>query len=296
MGKVKTIVMGDLESEEAARKKAELKREQKRAEKEATMVKKESLKIEKAEVLDTDSLKSGNLDQEIKESKSPDQETPPSDIQKDQGTKEPKKSKKKVVESKYRFLPGKKYAAAKSLVDSSKLYPLTEAIDLVKKTSFSSFDGTVEVHYNITDKTLRGTVTLPHGTGKQIRIVIATDELINQLAASPRIDFDVLVASPDMMPKLARVAKILGPKGLMPNPKTNTIGDDPEQLVKTLSASLQWKTQSDFPIIHAVIGKVSFDSKKLEENFSALTKSIGKDKIQSVFLKATMGPAIKVQI
>lgn len=248
MGKIKTIIMGDLEAEETSRRSGKVKREQKELAKE------------------------------------------PASAQASAGKEEKKKVKK--AESKYRFPTGKKYSAAKSLVDPKKSYPLPEAIELVKKTSYSKFNGSVEVHFNVTDKNLRGTVILPHGTGKSIRVKIADDALI----ANPVIDFDVLVASPEMMPKLAKIAKILGPKGLMPNPKTNTISENPAELVKILSSSVQWKTQPDFPIIHAVIGKVSFDTEKLAENLAALTKSIGEGKIQSAFIKATMGPSIKVAI
>ncbi len=186
---------------------------------------------------------------------------------------------------------GKKYVKVISLVDKKKKYSLAEALDLVKKTSYSSFDGSVEVVFNVLEKGVRGSVTLPHGTGKTIRIKIADDALV----ANPVIDFDILVAHPSMMPKLAKIAKILGPRGLMPNPKTGTISENPEDLIKTLSSSLSWRTEGDFPIIHSVIGKVSFDEKKLSENFAALVKSISKDKIVSVFLKATMGPSIRVQ-
>ncbi len=261
MGKIKQVVMGDEVAEEVARKKAEAKREQKKA--------------AKAEKIDLPAGEAGIKDegQEIKD--------------------EIKVEKKKVkkVETKYKFATGKKYLEVKKLVDS-KAYSVEDALALVKKTSYSKFDGSVEVHINVTDKNLRGNVTLPHGTGKTLRIKIADDALV----ANPIIDFDVLVATPAMMPKLAKIAKILGPKGLMPNPKTNTISDDPEKLVKALASSLSWKTQPDFPIIHGVIGKVSFEAKKLEENFAALTKSIGKDKIVSVFVKATMGPSVEVGI
>lgn len=179
----------------------------------------------------------------------------------------------------------------KRVTKSLKADNLAQAIDLVKKNSFSKFDGTVEVILNVTDKNLQGNVTLPHGTGKQIRVRIADEALIS----NPVIDFDILVASPDMMPKLAKIAKILGPKGLMPNPKNGTISENPEELVKTLSSSLSWRSQPDFPIIHSVIGKVSFENKKLEENFAALIKSVGKEKIKSVFLKPTMGPSVTLQ-
>lgn len=278
MGKIKTVVMGDEAAEEAARKKAEVKREQKKAKRQLSVLSDQlsdtsspviDPSVEDAEKLKTEKPKSENR-------KQPPQRRGPALAGK--------------TDNRYRFSPGKKYTAVRSLVDLNKLYSFSEAIDLVKKTSFSKFDGSVEVHLNVTDKNLRGTVTLPHGNGKQVRVKIADEALI----ANPIIDFDVLVATTAMMPKLAKIAKILGPKGLMPNPKTNTISENPAELVKILSSSVSWKTQPDFPIIHAVIGKVSFENRKLEENLAALTKSIGRDKIQSAFIKATMGPSIKV--
>lgn len=207
---------------------------------------------------------------------------------------EPKKESKKSVKSVTSVTSrGRKYLKVAPLVDNKKVYSLPEALDLVKKTSFSKFDGTVELHLNVTDKGLRGTVALPHGTGKQVRIRVADDALI----ANPVIDFDILVAHPSMMPKLAKIAKILGPRGLMPNPKAGTIGENPEALALSLSkGQMQWKTEADFPIVHTIIGKVSFEPKKLEENFAALVKSINKEKIRSAFLKPTMGPAVRVQI
>lgn len=252
--------MGDLEAEETARKRAEEKREQKRAAKKEKEEKPPEDKEEKTEVV-------------------------------------AEKSKKKAPKTanKYRFPEGKKYLAVKSLVDPKKLYSVPQAIELVKKTSFSKFDGAVELHLNVTDKNLRGTAALPHGTGKAVRVKIADDKLIADLEKNGKIEFDILVASPDMMPKLAKVAKTLGPRGLMPNPKTGTIGENPEKLAQDLSkGQTQWKTQPDFPIVHTVIGRVSFEPEKLEENFGALLKSVGKEKIRSAFLKATMGPSIKL--
>lgn len=188
---------------------------------------------------------------------------------------------------------GKKYLAAQLLIDKNKNYSASEAIDLVKQASFSKFDGTFEAHINTFEKGLRGTVALPHGTGKEIKVRIADDALI----ANPVINFDILVAHPLMMPKLAKIAKILGPKGLMPNPKTGTIGENVEELaLRFRSGQQSWKTQPDFPIIHTIIGKVSFDTKKLEENLAALVKSISRDKIVSLFLKSTMSPSVKVAI
>ncbi len=240
--------MGDVEAEEKVRKKADVKREQKKLrEGETTVVEKKK---------------------------------------KDSGPFQGKQTRMTKNNS------GRKYLAAKMLVDKNKTYPLDEAIELVKETSFSKFDGTFEAHINTTEKSLRGTVALPHGTGKTIRIKIADDTLI----ANPVIDFDVLVAHPSMMPKLAKIAKILGPKGLMPNPKTGTISENPEELIKTLSSNLSWKTQPDFPIVHLVVGKVSLATKKLSENLAAVVKSIGKEKIVSLFLKSTMSPSVRVAI
>lgn len=284
MGKIKTVVMGDLEAEERARKKAEAKREAKKAEKKS----KDQPLVLGDQLSDASSPV---VSSPVEETEPPKTDKPKSDLPAEaEKTKEG--NRKPRTDNRYKFVSGKKYVAAKSLVEAKKLYSLTDALGLVKKTSYSKFDGSVEIHFNLTDKNLRGNVTLPHGTGKQIRVKIADDALV----ANPIIDFDILVATPAMMPKLAKIAKILGPKGLMPNPKTNTISDDPEKLVKSLSSSLSWKTQPDFPIVHAVIGKVSFENEKLEENFTALTKSIGRDKIKSVFLKATMGPAVKVEV
>ncbi|MCL4398064.1 50S ribosomal protein L1 [Patescibacteria group bacterium] len=275
MGKVKTAIMGDIEAEEAARKKAEAKRAQKKAEKAAKVPKKDVLKTEDR-TLDQEPLKAEKSDQEIKTLKHQDQKNPLSAV---------------------KNIRGKKYLEVRGLVDKKKVYSLKEALDLVKKTSYSKFDGTVELHLNVTEKGLRGMVALPHGTGKQIKVKVADDALIENLSKGGSIDFDILVAHPSMMPKLARVAKILGPKGLMPNPKTGTIGENPEKLVETLSkGQINWKTEADFPIIHTIIGKVSFEPKKLEDNFAALTKAVGKDKIKTAFVKPTMGPAVKVAV
>lgn len=275
MGKVKTVVIGDEIAEEEARKKAEVKREQKRAQKDA----------EKEATKHKEDTNISPTPEEVQEHPLVEEDKPK------------KKATKKAANDQYKFETGKKVIAAQGQVDKTKLYSLKDALELVKKTSFSKFDGSVELTLNVAEKGIRGTVSLPNGTGKQVRVKVATDALIEDISKNGKIDFDILVAEPSMMPKLAKVAKILGPKGLMPNPKTGTIGPDPEKLVKDLSnGQVQWKTQNDLPIIHTTIGKVSFDEKKLEENYLALTKSIGKDKIKSAYLKATMGPSVKLAI
>lgn len=281
MGKIKPVIMGDIEAEEAARKKAEAKRAQKKAERAKQKAAEEKTPNQNADTQKT-ALKTESV-------------ALPSE---EKTTHQIKEKGKKTESNKVGKRPrGQKYLASAKLVDKNKKYPLFEALELAQKTSFSQFDGSIEAVFNVTEKGLRGIVTLPHGTGKQIRVKIADEALIDYLEKGGAIDFDILVAHPSLMPKLARVAKILGPKGLMPNPKTNTISENPAQLAETLSqGQVNWKTESNFPIIHAVIGKVSFETKKLEENLTALIKAIGKERIVSCFVKATMGPSVKVQI
>lgn len=196
-----------------------------------------------------------------------------------------------------------RYKQLLSVIDKNKSYDIKETIKLIKKTSTVKFDGTVEVHINLNPTTLpkdklnlSGSVVLPHGTGKKRRVAIATEELIDKVG-SGKIEFDVLVAHPSLMPKLAKVAKILGPKGLMPNPKTKTVTPDPEKRVKELEGGeVNWKTEPSHPVIHQPIGKVSFSEAQIEENLKALVKSIGTGKIAKLTLSSTMGPGIKVDI
>lgn len=209
---------------------------------------------------------------------------------------------KKAKKEKKARVRGKVYVEKSSLVDKTKFYPLSDAVALVKQTSFTKFDGTVELHLNLNATTLgekkdfRGSVVLPHGTGKQVRVVIADDKILADVEAG-KINFDILVAHPSMMPKLARVARILGPKGLMPNPKTGTVTPDPEKRAKELSTgSVNFKTEPDQPLIHLTVGKVSFDDKKLEENVQAILKAVGAGKIAKATLSATMSPGVKIQL
>lgn len=293
MGKIKTVVMGDEKSEEEARKKAEAKRAQKKL----ALSKTEGLEKEKAKASEIKAEPPVATEKVSKKEKvaEPEVEKAP---EAEEVKKEVKKKKAdKVASDKYHFARGQKYLKIKVLVDKNKTYTIQEALELVKKTSLSKFDGTVEVIFNVVEKGQRGLVALPHGTGKEVRVKIADEALIEAISKGAPIDFDVLVAHPMMMAKLAKVAKILGPKGLMPNPKTGTIGEDTEKIAKNLSkGQVQFKTESDYPIIHSIIGKVSFENDKLTDNFNAFVKAITKDKIRSIFVKATMGPAIKVQV
>ena len=143
-------------------------------------------------------------------------------------------------------------------------------------------------------KDYRTAVSLPHGTGKEVRVAIADEKIVAEIEAG-KINFDILVAHPTMMAKLAKVARVLGPRGLMPNPKTGTVSPDPEKRAKELSSGqVNIKTEPGNPLIHMPIGKVSFEDKKIAENVKAVLKALG-TKVAKVTLSATMGPGVKVQ-
>ena len=222
---------------------------------------------------------------------------------------------------------GKKYNEVLSKVEKNKVYPKEEAVKLVKETSTSSFDGTVELHVRLNldtkkaDQQLRGAIALPKGTGKTARILViakgpkATEakdagadyvgdtDMIEKIEKENWFEFDTIIATPDMMPQLGKIGKLLGPKGLMPNPKTGTVTMDIAKAVEEVKAGkVEYKTDS-FGIIHGVVGKVSFKEEDLLENLNAFMSTILKVKpatvkgeyVKSITLTATMGPGIKVE-
>ncbi len=207
-----------------------------------------------------------------------------------------KKKRKKARER------SKRYKEVAGMVDRTKLYPLAEAIVLVKKTSLTRFDGTVELHINLNPASIgekgdfRGSVTLPHGTGKEVRVAVADDALVAAIEMG-KIDFDILVAHPSMMSKLAKVAKTLGPKGLMPNPKNGTVSPTPEKRARELAhGQVNFKAEPGNPIVHMPVGKVSFEDKKLTDNVTAIFAAIGTNKILRATLASTMGPGVKIVV
>jgi large subunit ribosomal protein L1 len=221
-----------------------------------------------------------------------------------------------------------RYKEAAALIDPKKTYAADEAVALAKKTSNTKFDGSVEVHVRLgidpkkSDQQVRGTVSLPHGTGKTKKVaafvgadkeaeakeagadVIGDEAYIEELARSGKIDFDVAVASPDMMPKLAKAAKVLGPRGLMPNPKSGTVGPNVKKMVSDLKKGMIAFRSDDGGIVHTVIGKASFDESKLKENFDALMEALRRAKpgsskgvyLKSVTMTTSMGPGIRVAV
>ena len=193
---------------------------------------------------------------------------------------------------------GKKWRAAAAKIEQDKTYALAEAIDLVKATSTTKFDGTVELHAKTFSTAMRGHVNLPHGTGREKRVEIITGDNAEELIAKMEggwLDFDVLVATPQAMPKLAKLARVLGPKGLMPSPKSGTVSDQPEKVAEELKGGkIEYRVDKG-GALHQAIGKVSWDAAKLAKNLEALLKALPMTQIQTLWLTSTMGPSIKLE-
>lgn len=204
--------------------------------------------------------------------------------------KEIKKTSKKPAKKR-----SKKYLEAIKKISKDKKYSLLEAIKLLKSISVSKFNGSVDVSFNTREKTLKGEVLFPHPTGKEQKIRIADEALLKDLEKN-KVDFTLLIAEPKMMPKLVKFAKLLGPKGLMPNPKNGTVNDNPQEAVKKMAGKSQFKTEAKFPLIHIAIGRINDSEKDLAENFESLVKAVGKRNISKAFISPTMGPSLKIDL
>lgn len=222
---------------------------------------------------------------------------------------------------------GKKHQEALKQIDRSKSYAIEEAVELLKSVARAKFDETVEVAFRLgvdtkkADEQIRGAFVLPHGTGKTQRVLVfakgdklkeaeeagadyvGDQDLINKINQG-WFDFDVIVATPDMMAEVGKLGRVLGPKGLMPNPKTGTVTFDVAKAVKDIKAGKVEYRVDKSSNLHVPIGKISFDNEKLIENFNAMTETIAKAKPQSskgtymknVVLTSTMGPGIKIDV
>ena len=194
-------------------------------------------------------------------------------VRKEEPVEKEEKEEKQVKKTKAgkAKIRSKKYQENAPLVDQQKKYEIGEALELVKKTSISKFDGKIEVHIRLLSKTgkpenIRGILKYPHPIGKAIRVVILDEKMIEAIGKSKKTDFDIALATPGMMAKVAKLAKILGPKGKMPNPKSGTVTENPAKTKKELKEGMtEYKTDS-YGIIHQVVGKVSDDSRTLGEN------------------------------
>ena len=221
---------------------------------------------------------------------------------------------------------GKRYLEAAKLVEKSKLYDLEEAAELIKKTSNAKFDETIEAHLKLgvdgrhADQQVRGAVVLPHGTGKTVKVLVFAkgdkvdqalaagadyaggEELVPKIQNEGWLDFDVVIATPDMMGVVGRLGRVLGPKGLMPNPKAGTVTPDVVKAIEEVKAGKIEYRLDKANIIHVPVGKASFSEEQLTQNFDALMEAISKAKpsalkgqyLRSITLTSTMGPGVKV--
>jgi large subunit ribosomal protein L1 len=188
-----------------------------------------------------------------------------------------------------------KYLAARSQVDKTKLYDTFAAIELLKRLSYTTFDGTITAHVITREVGTSIDLALPYSTGKSVKVVIADDALLADLDAG-KLDFDILISTKEFMPKLTKYARVLGPKGLMPNPKNGTLTPNPEGRKKELEAGkVTVKTEKKAPLMHIGIGKTSMDTKELVENLNALLKALKGSAIK-VAIAASMSPSIKVAV
>jgi large subunit ribosomal protein L1 len=223
---------------------------------------------------------------------------------------------------------GKKYVEASKLVEANKAYSLDEAVELVKKTSVTKFDSSIELAMKLNidtkkaDQQLRGSLVLPNGNGKNKRILVlakgsAADaakkagadfvgeqDMIDKIAKENWFDYDVIIATPDMMPLLGKIGKVLGPRGLMPNPKTGTVTTDPSKAVEDVKSGMVEYRADQYGNIHMMVGKASFDAKKLAENLAYVITHIVKAKpstvkgkyVQNISISSTMGPGIHIDL
>lgn len=283
MGKVRIKTFGDEEAEKKDAKKAAARAEAKKA-KEAAEARKAAAADESEEPKETEDVK--KVETEKKEN----------------APTTPKSQKNYIKQKTAKQKRSEKYLAVAKQVDRDKKYKLSEALELLEKLKYVKFDETVELHINTTEKGISGSMVLPHGTGKETRVEIANagadpkkvDDLIKAIEAG-QINFDVLVATPDTMPKLARVARVLGPRGLMPNPKNGTVTPKPEEVAKKFAGGqINFKTEAKFPLLHLAVGKLSFGEKKLTDNIKTALGAVPSKQVRNVTLKSTMSPGIKL--
>lgn len=279
MGKIRHKQIGLEEVEEKDKKKAEARRMAKKS--------KKTEKKDKQDKKVEDGVKEEKVDNSEKESK------------KAKGEKS--KSKKKIAQGKRvkkgrSHERGRKYKSVVVKRDEKKEYSISDGVKMVRAMKYAKFDETFEIHINVREQGIKGEVAFSHGTGKSVRVKIIDDKVLAEID-SGKFEFDVLIAHPSMMPKLVKYAKVLGPKGLMPNPKNGTLTDKPEEAVKKFSSGVvRFKTEPKAPVIHQGLGKMSFTDKELEENIEAFIKAVGVQNIVSSYIKSTMSPSVRIKV
>lgn len=305
MGKIRTKALGS-EDETLQKEKDKVRREEKKKREQAVLhsgkgqsgkiadlsAPPEEVKLKSPEEIEKEAASLLHPEELAKEEIKP--------IKKESETPKPQKKR------------SKRYQESLTNFDKTKQYPLTESIDLVKKLNYAKFDATFEAHFVVIDKDVKATLTLPHATGKSISVMafvspnkekeakeagadfVADNETVSKIEKEG-VYFQAVVATPDWMPRLGKLAKILGPKGLMPNPKAGNITQEPEKVIKALKGGqITIKCEAEAPLIHTVVGKVSYSTKDLEDNLSTIISALGSPKIVSLTLKSTMSPGVKV--
>lgn len=284
MGKIRTKLIGLEEVEKEQKEKAKMRRREKK--------KQEGGKIKPVGGKGGERMKQVAVDEEALAKMEKAKKILEEKIAKPHEREERRKDAKKIRTRRAR---GKNYQEAKKKIDKNKKYDIKTAVSLLKKIKFANFDETVELHINTKEKSVKGEVKLPHGIGKETRVAILDEKILAEIKKG-NFKFDVLITHPSFMPKLVKFAKILGPKGLLPNPKTGTISDKPEEAAKKFKAgSIRFQTEAKFPIIHQAVGKLSFADEALVENITAFLKAVGTSKIASAYLKSSLSPAIRLQ-
>lgn len=200
---------------------------------------------------------------------------------------------KKATKEKVR---SKKYHESKAKIETGRAYSTEQAIKLVKETSYSKFDGTMELHLVVKKVGTSVQVNLPHSAGRTKKIEVASDETIEKLKKGT-INFDILVATADMMPKLVPFARLLGPKGLMPNPKNGTLVADAKKASNFSAGTVTIKTEKEAPLVHTVVGKNSQDDAEIKANIETILKSLGGSRqIVKAYIKSSMSPSVKIAL
>lgn len=267
MGKKRAVVLGIDEVEKTQKEKTKKRQDIKKTAKKSDKV---ISKLEKKEVINEVPNK--------KEEKKPDF------------------AKKSVKNKPISKTHGKQYSSLNKKIDKTKFYKVIDAIKLLKANKTTKFDASVEVHINTLETGVKGEVFLPHGTGKKLRIAVFSPEVEEKIKAN-NLDFDILLALTPDMKSLVKYAKVLGPKGLMPSPKKGTLVSNISDAKKKFEAgNLNFKTEPKFPLIHQIVGKISFTETQLVENINTFLKAVQKKNMTAAFVKSTMSPALKLDI
>jgi|SRR3989344_8880672 len=301
MGKTKTKIMDDSLPVEETLAKGQSSSGRKKSEKRDDLVEslKAELSVNDAPVIASEAKQSSQEREEIAAEPS----APRNDKPQKPGKTKPR---------------SRKYQEISKDLDRTKTYPLAEAIDMVKKLNYAKFDATLEAHINTAQTGIRGLVSLPYAKGKKLRIVAfgkgadqsgadvfgddSTIEEINEQSSRPsgtkgKVDFDLLITTPEWMPKLAKIARILGPRGLMPNPKNGTITTDLKKCVEGFqSGKTEYKTEAKASVIHLGLGKLAQPTEELSANIKTLLQVLGKSRVKKVSLSPTMGPSVKLDL